>query len=56
MREALRLALVLAAKDIRAELRSRTALTSALVFAALMLVVFSFSRDPASRILKPFVS
>ena len=39
MREALRLALLIAGKDIRAELRSRTALLSATVFAALVLVV-----------------
>jgi heme exporter protein B len=43
---ALRLALAIAAKDIRAELRSKTALLSALVFAALVLVVFNFARDP----------
>jgi heme exporter protein B len=48
MHNVLRLAGAVAAKDIRAELRSRTALTSALVFAALILVVFSFSRDPTS--------
>ena len=46
MPEALRLALTIAAKDIRAELRSRTALQSALVFAALVLVLFNFARDP----------
>ena len=46
MREWLRLALAIAAKDIRAELRSRTALLSAVVFAALVLVVFNFARDP----------
>jgi heme exporter protein B len=45
---ALRLALVIAAKDVRAELRSRTALLSALVFAALVLVIFNFARDPTS--------
>jgi heme exporter protein B len=44
--EAIRLALAIAAKDIRAELRSRTALVSALVFAALVLVIFNFARDP----------
>jgi heme exporter protein B len=44
----LRLALVIAGKDIRAELRSRTALLSALVFAALVLVVFNFARDPTA--------
>ena len=46
MPEALRLALAVAAKDIRGELRSRTALLSAMVFAALVLVVFNFARDP----------
>ena len=46
MPEAVRLALVVAGKDIRAELRSRTALLSAVVFAALVLVVFNFARDP----------
>jgi heme exporter protein B len=40
--------LVIAAKDVRAELRSRTALLSALVFAALVLVVFNFARDPTA--------
>jgi heme exporter protein B len=45
---ALRLAAAIAAKDIRAELRSRTALLSALVFAALVLVIFNFARDPTS--------
>jgi heme exporter protein B len=44
----LRLVLVIAAKDIRAELRSRTALLSAVVFAALVLVVFNFARDPTA--------
>jgi heme exporter protein B len=48
VREALRLALVIAGKDIRAELRSRTALLSATVFAALVLVVFNFARDPTA--------
>ncbi|MBA3658343.1 MAG: heme exporter protein CcmB [Gemmatimonadales bacterium] len=46
MSEALRLALVVAGKDLRAELRSRTALLSALVFSALVLVIFNFARDP----------
>jgi heme exporter protein B len=46
--DAIRLALAIAGKDIRAELRSRTALQSALVFAALVLVVFNFARDPTS--------
>jgi heme exporter protein B len=44
--ESIRLSLVIAGKDIRTELRSRTALLSALVFAALVLVVFNFARDP----------
>jgi heme exporter protein B len=44
--ETIRLALAIAGKDVRAELRSRTALMSALVFAALVLVVFNFARDP----------
>jgi len=44
--ESIRFALAIAAKDIRAELRSKTALLSALVFAALVLVVFNFARDP----------
>ncbi len=48
MRDALRLALVIAGKDLRAELRSRTALLSAVVFAALVLVVFNFARDPTA--------
>jgi heme exporter protein B len=45
---AFRLAAAIAAKDIRAELRSRTALLSALVFAALVLVIFNFARDPTA--------
>jgi heme exporter protein B len=46
--EAIRLVLAIAAKDVRAELRSRTALVSALVFAALVLVIFNFARDPTA--------
>ena len=46
--ETIRLALAIAGKDIRAELRSRNALMSALVFAALVLVVFNFARDPTA--------
>jgi heme exporter protein B len=45
---ALRLALVIAGKDVRLELRSRTSLLSASVFAALVLVVFNFARDPTA--------
>ncbi|HEX6615577.1 MAG TPA: heme exporter protein CcmB [Gemmatimonadales bacterium] len=48
MPETLRLILAIAGKDIRAELRSRTALLSAVVFAALVLVVFNFARDPTA--------
>lgn len=48
MRETLRLILAIAGKDVRAELRSRTALLSAVVFAALVLVVFNFARDPTA--------
>lgn len=48
MPEALRLVLAIAAKDIRAELRSRTALLSSVVFAALVLVIFNFARDPTA--------
>lgn len=46
MAETLRLALALAGKDIRLELRTRTNLLSALVFVALVLVIFNFARDP----------
>jgi heme exporter protein B len=48
MCDVIRLALVVAAKDVRAELRSKTALLSALVFAALVLVIFNFARDPTA--------
>jgi heme exporter protein B len=44
----LRWALVLAAKDLRLELRSKTSLLSGTVFAALVLLVFNFARDPTS--------
>jgi len=44
----IRLALTVAGKDLRAEFRSRTALLSALVFAALVLVIFNFARDPTA--------
>jgi heme exporter protein B len=43
----IRLALVLAAKDVRVELASRTALATAITFAILVLVIFNFARDPA---------
>lgn len=48
MPDALRLAFAIAAKDVRLELRSRTALLSAIVFSALVLVVFNFARDPTA--------
>ena len=48
MRETMRLALVIAWRDLRMELRSRTAIIGALVFAALVLVVFNFARDPTA--------
>lgn len=47
MGETLRVAWLIAAKDLRVEWRSRTAILSAVVFAALVLVVFNFARDPA---------
>lgn len=37
-----------AAKDLRLELRTRATILSAVVFAALVLVVFNFSRDPTA--------
>src|SRR5215470_14763016 len=48
MLESVRLTMIIAGKDIRAELRSRTALLSAIVFAALVLVIFNFARDPTA--------
>jgi heme exporter protein B len=56
--EVLRHSVALAGKDLRVELRSRTALVSAIAFAALVLVTFFFAREPASvspRILAPSV-
>ena len=44
----LRLVALIAAKDLRVEVRSKTALLSSLVFAALVLVVFNFARDPTA--------
>ena len=43
-----RVALAVAAKDLRVELRSRTALVSAITFAALVLVIFNYARDPGA--------
>ena len=47
MTDLLRHGLAIAAKDLRVELRSRTALVTAIAFAALVLVIFNFARDPA---------
>ena len=58
MIDVLRHAMALAAKDLRVELRSRTALVSAIAFAALVLVIFYFGRHPAEvtpRVLAPSV-
>jgi heme exporter protein B len=43
-----RVAFAVAAKDLRVELRSRTALVSAITFAALVLVIFNYARDPGA--------
>ena len=48
MGEFLGVALAVAAKDLRVERRSKTALVSALAFAVLTLVIFNFARDAAS--------
>ncbi len=48
LRDGLRAALAIAAKDLRAEARSRTALVAAVALAALMLVVFNLARDPTA--------
>jgi heme exporter protein B len=48
MSDFLRAALAVCAKDLRVEHRSKTALISAIAFAALVLVIFNFARDPAS--------
>lgn len=47
MGDLLRAAATIAGKDLRVELRSRTALVSALGFAAMVLVIFNFARDSA---------
>lgn len=41
-------ALAIAAKDVRVELANRTALTAAIAFGVLVLVVFNFARDPTA--------
>lgn len=48
MGEFLRAALAIAGKDLRVELKSRTAIISATAFAALVLVIFNFARDSTS--------
>jgi heme exporter protein B len=48
MAEFLRVALAVAAKDLRVERRSKTALIAAIAFAALVLVIFNFARDAAA--------
>jgi heme exporter protein B len=48
MGEFLRAAFAVAAKDIRVEHRSKTALVAAVAFAALVLVIFNFAREPAA--------
>jgi heme exporter protein B len=47
MGETLRIALAVAGKDLRVELRSRTAFVSAVTLAALILLIFNFARDAA---------
>jgi heme exporter protein B len=46
--ETLRASLAIAGKDLRLEWRSRSAILSAVVFAALVLVIFNFARDPTA--------
>lgn len=48
MGDAIRVMLAVAGKDLQLELRRRTALLAATVFAALVLVVFNFARDPTA--------
>ena len=51
-------ALVIAAKDLRVELASRAALTSAVTFAVMVSVIFNFARDPGEvslQVLAPSV-
>lgn len=48
MSDTLRAALALAGKDLRLEFRSKTGIISAAMFAALVLIIFNFSRDPTT--------
>lgn len=48
MTELIRLAWAIAAKDLRVEMRSRTAIVSAVFFAALVLAIFNFARAPGT--------
>jgi len=48
MRELVRQAWTVAQKDLLLELRTRTAIVSAVVFTALVLTVFNFGRDPTA--------
>lgn len=48
MREILVQAWAIARKDLLLELRARTAVLSSFVFAALVLVIFNFARDPTA--------
>lgn len=48
MADLFRAVFAIAGKDLRVELKSRTALVSALAFAALVLVIFNFARDSGS--------
>ena len=48
MREQLRVIWAIARKDLLLEFRTRTALLSAVVFTALVLLVFNFGRDPTA--------
>jgi ABC-type transport system involved in cytochrome c biogenesis permease component len=48
MGDLFRAAFAIAGKDLRVEIRSRTAIVSALAFAALVLVIFNFARDAGS--------
>ncbi len=48
MAKLFRMVFAVALKDLRLEWRTRTSLLSAVVFAALMLIVFNFARDPTA--------